>query len=250
MDWFRLIPVVALAGQLAMGADTPGAGKPPVTGAADREAAPASKAALPPVLRPTELPDNVVLTLPGPPAPPARKPDTAPKAPPVQTVAPKPALVTLAASVFKSAPPPDPRLPTVRRAKPVYPADFERESALFCQKQIGRWTEAEARSLIGEPLRHRVAYDDSKVENGRIYAFSDPTGRYKEIELDFTKATGQLRGVFVYPWKMTWQECRRTWGAKVRSTGANKGQTFYSYLDRRLDVLVDPAGKVISLGLY
>ena len=29
-----------------------------------------------------------------------------------------------------------------------------------------------------------------------------------------------------------------------------KGRKFYSYVNRRLDVLVDPAGKVISLGLY
>ena len=31
---------------------------------------------------------------------------------------------------------------------------------------------------------------------------------------------------------------------------AAQGRHFYSYLNRRLDVLVDNAGKVISLGLY
>jgi hypothetical protein len=49
---------------------------------------------------------------------------------------------------------------------------------------------------------------------------------------------------------MTWQECRHEFGVNVRSAEANKGRTFYSYLDRRLDVLVDAAGKVISLGMY
>jgi hypothetical protein len=49
---------------------------------------------------------------------------------------------------------------------------------------------------------------------------------------------------------MTWQECRRQWGGEVSATEANKGRKFYSYVDRRLDVLVDAAGKVISLGLY
>ena len=29
-----------------------------------------------------------------------------------------------------------------------------------------------------------------------------------------------------------------------------QGRKFYSYTNRRLDVLVDPDGKVISLGLY
>jgi hypothetical protein len=49
---------------------------------------------------------------------------------------------------------------------------------------------------------------------------------------------------------MTWQECRKLWGSRVSSTDADKGRTFYSYLDRRLDVLVDQTGKVINFGLY
>ena len=88
------------------------------------------------------------------------------------------------------------------------------------------------------------------AESGRIYAFSDPTGRYREIELDFAKDDGLLRTVFVYPWKLTWQDCRRMWGGKVESTEANKGRTFHSYVNRRLDVLVDRGGNVISFGLY
>jgi len=134
--------------------------------------------------------------------------------------------------------------------KPVYPPDFERESSLFCHKQIGQWTEDDARSLLGQPLRQRPAYDDGKTVNGRIYAFADPTSRYKELELDFDQKTGTLRTVFVYPRNMTWQECRRLWGAKVAAADAQQGRTFYSYLNRRLDVLVDATGKVMSLGLY
>jgi len=56
--------------------------------------------------------------------------------------------------------------------------------------------------------------------------------------------------VFVYPWNMTWQECRREFGANVSATAANKGRIFYSYVNRKLDVLVAPGGLVISLGLY
>ena len=115
---------------------------------------------------------------------------------------------------------------------------------------IGVWTEAEARALLGEPSRQRLAIGEDQSESGLILAFADPTGRYKELELDFSNETGVLRGVFAYPWKMTWQECRGLWGADVLARKANLGRTFYSYLNRRLDVLVDPAGKVISLGLY
>ncbi|MFY9726770.1 MAG: hypothetical protein WB579_18200 [Bryobacteraceae bacterium] len=134
--------------------------------------------------------------------------------------------------------------------KVFYPPAFEQNSALFCQKMIGEWTADDARFLLGQPVRERPAYGDNQTVNGRIYAFSDPTGRYKELELDFESGTGLLRTVFVYPQNMTWQECRRQWGGEVSATEANKGRKFYSYMDRRLDVLVDPAGKVISLGLY
>jgi hypothetical protein len=59
-----------------------------------------------------------------------------------------------------------------------------------------------------------------------------------------------LRTVFVYPAKMTWNECRLTYGADISAADAPKGRKFYSYLNRRMDVLVDSGGKVISLGLY
>jgi len=124
------------------------------------------------------------------------------------------------------------------------------ESAVFCQRGIGRWTLAEARSVLGEPQRQRPALDNDSTEDGYIYAFLDPTNRYKELELDFGKESGLLRSVFVYPRNLTWQECRKLWGANVSATEGNKGRVFYSYVNRHLDVLVDHDGKVISLGLY
>jgi hypothetical protein len=132
----------------------------------------------------------------------------------------------------------------------VLPSEFERDSAAFCQKLIGVWTLPDAYNLFGEPLRERPVLDEKNAETGRIFAYSDPTGRYREIELDFAKDTGALRSVFVYPWKLTWTECRKLWVGPVQSTPAKKGRIFYSYVNRRLDVLVDPAGNVISLGLY
>jgi hypothetical protein len=134
--------------------------------------------------------------------------------------------------------------------KVFYPPAFEQNSALFCQKMIGEWTSDDARFLLGQPLRQRPAYGDNQSVNGQIYAFPDPTGRYRELELDFESGSGLLRTVFVYPQNMTWQDCRRQWGGEVSATEANKGRKFYSYVDRRLDVLVDSSGKVISLGLY
>jgi hypothetical protein len=134
--------------------------------------------------------------------------------------------------------------------RPLYPTDFEQDSGVFCQKQIGRWKEEDALAMLGAPSADRPAYDDQQKVNGRILAFTDPTTHYKQMELDFDGETGALRTVFVYPWKMTWQDCRRLWGTNVSAAEAAKGRKFYSYLNRRLDVLVDAAGKVISIGLY
>jgi len=39
-------------------------------------------------------------------------------------------------------------------------------------------------------------------------------------------------------------------GGNVRSTEGNKGRIFHSYVNRRVDVLVDQRGTVISFGLY
>jgi hypothetical protein len=229
MKWFAVMSAIALAAQLAGQEKT----------SADRLVAGGSSVGRPPVLRDVEPNDNLVVTLPGAPVP----------LPPIA-----PAPVPTPAPAAPSAVPQDDEddhRPVLRRApRPVFPAEFERDSAAFCQKMIAAWTQPDAYNLLGEPLRERVALDDSDAENGRIYAFSDPTGRYREIELDFARDTGLLRSVFVYPWKMTWTECRKLWGTQVQSTPANKGRIFHSYLNRRLDVLVDQTGKVISFGLY
>ena len=171
--------------------------------------------------------------------------------PPIaQPVRPAPLPANLVETALHPAPPKPISAPLAGTPQTKVPADFERDAAGFCQKQIGRWKQSDARSLLGKPLRERPALDEKKSVNGRIYAFSDPSGNNKELELDFDIATGSLRTVFVYPTQMTWQECLARWTGKVTSTDAQQGRTFYSYLNRRLDVLVDQTGKVISLGLY
>ena len=162
--------------------------------------------------------DTVILTLPGP-AP--------------QEAAPQPAVET------------PPKLPT-----PELPEAFKSDSSVYLQRVIGIWKRRDAEALLGDPTRARTALDEAKKPNGQILAWTDPTGRYKELELDFDASSGSLRTVFAYPNQMTWEDCRKIWGGNVNTTHAKNGRTFYSYLNRKLDVLVDRGGKVISLGLY
>jgi hypothetical protein len=226
MKLFVLISAVALAGQVVARAGAGADGADPSGGVVTLPSAGGRSEAIP----------GVVVTLPGPPAPIAAPEAAPPKV--TETALPR------------IPPATDDQPPVLRRAARVFPAGFDSDSALFCQAMIGQWTEAEAQALLGEPTRQRLALGEDQSETGLILAFPDPTGHYKELELDFANETGVLRGVFAYPWKMTWQECRGLWGAHVIARKANQGRTFYSYQDRRLDVLADPAGTVISLGLY
>ena len=250
MKWSRLICLAALASQLvASGA------------AADRAAANpdgnSGTAKVPPVLRPSEPRDSWQVTLPGPaPAAPAPEKVTLPSPPPVAPAvkpAPQPAPAPAPAKPVQDAilPRPLPLLVPAAQVKPSPPSlQIGSEVAAYCQKQIGHWKENDARKLLGEPKRHRPAYDEKKSVNGTIYAYSDPTNKYKELELDFDLQTGSLRTVFVYPPRLTWQQCRRLWNGPVSAADAARGRKFYSYTNRRLDVLVDPTGNVISLGWY
>jgi hypothetical protein len=224
MKWYSFVCTVVLAAPLA-GQQNLDADRLMAGGSITRA----------PVLRGAEPTDSLVLTLPTPVVHRAVTPPS-PQLPSPPTVEPND---------------PDDHRPLLRRApKPILPVEFERDSALFTQKVIGLWSEPDAYNLFGEPLRERIVLDEGDTENGRIYAFSDPTGRYRELELDFAKDTGLLRTVFAYPWKMTWEDCRKQWGGNVQSTEANKGRIFHSYVNRRVDVLVDPRGIVISFGLY
>ena len=241
--WMRRISTTFFLTMSGFAADRPNAG-PSISSA--------------PVLRVTEPLDSRVVHLPSPPEP-IRAPReplkefTPPPAPPLsEAQLTTPPAATMAVARATKLPPSitgETRAVLRRVPKPVYPPDFERDSALYCQKRIGEWSEPDVYNLFGKALRRRPASGDDK-EGGLIYAFNDPTGRYRAIELDFAADTGLLRSVFVYPWQMTWQDCQRQWGTSVSAAQANKGRTFYSFLTHRLDVLVDPGGKVVSLGLY
>lgn len=247
MNRYCSLTTLALAGTLALGAapaDRDGGHASNDAGAG--RTASARTAVQPPVLRRYEPADSGMVTLPGPRVAPVSRPPVEP----LQPSGPPPSPAASAVLKRTSAVTEDPRPVLPRAPKPVFPTDFERDSAIFCQRRIGQWSRPDASNLLGDPLRERPAYSDNKGENGRIYAFSDPTGHYRALELDFAADTGLLRTVFVYPWSMTWVECRRLWGAQVTSVEANNGRTFYSYVNRRLDVLVEPGGKVVSLGLY
>ncbi len=271
MDWIRvplLVTAAAMSASIALPADAPFAdppfGNPGAGGTAVTK--------LSPVLRPLEPSDTTHVMLPGPPpVTPALKlirpvapvpkmalvPSKLVPDPALRLPVPNPIIAAPVKQAASAAPPsPSPTVvapvPVVNPvAAPVAAAtETQKEIASFCQKQIGHWKQADARKSLGEPTRQRPAYDEKQAVNGTIFAFTDPSGNYKELELDFDRKTGNLRSVFVYPLRLTWQQCRKLWDGPVTAADANQGRKFYSYSNRHLDVLVDPSGKVISLGWY
>ena len=185
------------------------------TSAAPAPAA-ASAAYVPPVLREAKEADSAVITLPVPPR-------------------------------FEEGPP-----PVLRHIIPqnTYPAPFVQDSVAFLTEKLSIWQQSDATELLGKETRQRTSFDDEGKPNGTIFAYDDPLHRYREFELDFEGETGKLRSVFAYPVKLSWRDCRKIYGASVTSTDAGSGRTFFSYVNRRLDVLVDASGGVISLGIY
>jgi hypothetical protein len=159
-------------------------------------------------------------------------------------------IVTLPGAPAAPKPPEPASVEEPPAPKPELPEAFKTDSSVYLQRVIGIWKRRDAEALLGPPARNRAVYDEKKRVNGQIFAWSDPTGRYRELELDFEADSGSLRTVFAYPNAMTWDDCRKLWGANVNTTHAKNGRNFYSYLNRKLDVLVDGGGKVISLGLY
>ena len=159
-------------------------------------------------------------------------------------------ILTLPGPTPQEAAPAPPAVEAPKPPKPELPEAFKGDSSIYLQRVIGIWKKRDAEALLGDPARTRIAYDENKKPNGQILAWADPTGRYKDLELDFNAASGGLRTVFAYPNQMTWEDCRKIWGGNVNTTPAKNGRTFYSYLNRKMDVLVDRGGKVISLGLY
>ena len=137
---------------------------------------------------------------------------------------------------------------TEARLEPL-PEELKTESAIFLQRRLGEWQAEDAIEVLGEPRWHRYAYEEGVV-TGDIFAFRDPTDRYREFELLFDRKTSILKSAFIYPWRMNWNECRELWGEAVNTTTIANGHVFRSYLNRRLDILADKAGSVINLGIY
>jgi trypsin-like peptidase len=154
---------------------------------------------------------------------PAQPPNTPPNPQPTASVAPTPATI---------------------------PPEMRNQISVYLERQIRTWTDVEARQAIGDPLRHRFAYDLNRNVTGDIYAYADPTRLYREFELDFDSKTKRLTNIIIYPWSLTWDQGKKMWGEDAKLTKNPDSTRMYAYRKRRLNVLVGTDGKIISFGVY
>ena len=123
-------------------------------------------------------------------------------------------------------------------------------SGRFLENQLDKWTFADAQRVFGAPVRQRQAFSKDRVIDGDIYAYPDPTGRYREFELDFDLSTKKLVTVYLYPWSMNWEQCKQSWGDNAGLETYCDGTQMHAYKNRRILVLTDMDGRVINIGLY
>ncbi len=123
-------------------------------------------------------------------------------------------------------------------------------SGKYLEDQLQRWTFADAQRVLGSPVRQRQSYGKDNAVNGDIYAYPDPTGRYREFELDFDVTTKKLMTLYLYPWSMNWEQCKQAWGENADLENRSDGTQMHFYKDRRLLVSTEKDGRVINFAVY
>jgi hypothetical protein len=132
------------------------------------------------------------------------------------------------------------------------PDEMRKSVGDFLASRLFVWSEQDARTVMGEPLSHRYAYDPARSVTGDIYTFRDPSLNADHIELGFDSKTNRLTNVYLYPARLTtWEDCKKLWGKDATVAVKNPdGSKIYSYKNRHLNVLLDKDNRVVSLGLY
>ena len=140
---------------------------------------------------------------------------------------------------------------TTSSVSPV-PDEMRKSVGDFLATRLLVWSEQDAKTVMGDPLSHRFAYDQAKNVTGDIYTFHDPTLNADHIELGFDSKTNRLTNVYLYPARLTtWEDCKKLWGKDATVAIKNPdGSKIYSYKNRHVTVFLDKDNRVINLGLY
>jgi len=127
------------------------------------------------------------------------------------------------------------------------PDEMKKSSLTYVEGKLHIWTVGDAIKELGQYISYREGTDRFP---SNIFGFEDPTKGFRQIELSFSKRDLKLENIYVYPWNLTWDQCKGLWGSNVKTIKNPNGTKFYMYKDRRLNVLVNNHGEVASIGIY
>lgn len=139
---------------------------------------------------------------------------------------------------------------TAAKATLPLPDEMRQNIGIYLEKKLRIWTQDDVSQYLGQPLAHRPGYDNAHNIISDIYNYPDPTALYQHIELNFDAKTNQMVGIFMYPARMTWDDCKRVWGDDVNVMRNPDGSQFRAYKNRHLNVLIDRRSNVVSIGVY
>jgi serine/threonine protein kinase len=121
----------------------------------------------------------------------------------------------------------------------------------YLRSKLGIWTAEDAQNVINAPTAHRFDYDNFHSVVGDIYSYLDPTLQMLKVELSFDSNTKRLKEAYLYPNRMTWDQCKQLWGEDVEISTNPDGTKLHVYKDPiRIRVNLDKDSNVISLVLY
>lgn len=152
------------------------------------------------------------------------------------------------------APPSPPPVPepkvTVAKVPPPIPDEMRQNVGVFLEKKLHIWTLDDVQPYLGSPLGRRPGYDNAHNIISDIYNYADPTALYQHIELTFDGKTKQMMEIFMYPARMTWDDCKKAWGDNATVVKNPDGSQFHNYKNRHFNIYLDRRGSVISIAVY
>ena len=130
---------------------------------------------------------------------------------------------------------------------PAVPAAMKESSLVYLDKELHIWTAADANRVLGKATGYRKGAPESPAD---IFAYDDPTKQFKSFELSFSKDDRTLKGIYAYPWKLTWSQCKELWGDNVLVRKRDDATEFRIYKDRQLNLVVDKDENVLMVAVY
>lgn len=128
--------------------------------------------------------------------------------------------------------------------KPQPSEDLRKQGPYFyIQTKFGKWSLAEARLELGDPIRQ------TSLDRSDVYVFKDPSNLFREVTLFFDHKSKALISLSVYPWNLSWRQCKETLGEKYWKKKTETGTT-YMYKDKPVNVYVDDREQVTSIGTF